>query len=144
MSRFCHRRCFTGLQMNPHQLKRLFPDASASVLAANAHDYGKDHADSQLPDAEQRERATPLARRDEGEAQGAGCPLVRFTLYRVKLLDVDAKYSSVKDLLDGLQHAGLIRGDKEGEINLEVRQTKVASYAEERTVIEIERCTAEP
>ena len=70
-----------------------------------------------------------------GEAKSVGVPHVRFTLLRVRLLDVDAKYASVKDLLDGLAHAGLISGDKEGEITLEVVQEKVAHFAEEKTVI---------
>lgn len=71
---------------------------------------------------------TPLSRR----------PLVRFILCRVQLLDADAKWGSVKDLLDGLQYAGLIHGDREDQIRLKVEQQKVAHYDEEETIIEIE------
>ena len=91
----------------------------------------------QIPDAKPCERSSPLAGDSEGEARRAGCPVVRFTLCRVKLLDVDAKYASVKDLLDGLAHAGLIHCDKEGQIILQVEQTKVNHYEDEQTVIEI-------
>lgn len=84
-----------------------------------------------------RERPAQLESGGEGKARSPGCPLVRFTLCRVRLLDVDAKYHSCKDLLDGLAIAGLIRGDKEGEITLEVNQAKVQSYEDEITLIEI-------
>ena len=98
----------------------------------------EDRARAKLPHPQQRQRAQALARRGSGEAPGAGCPLVRFTLRRVRLLDVDAKYASVKDLLDGLASAGLIYGDKEGQVRLEVEQEQVRSFNEESTLIEIE------
>lgn len=63
---------------------------------------------------------------------------MRFTLRKCRLFDVDAKFTAIKDLLDGLQYAGLIRGDKEGEITLEVVQEKVAHRAQEETLIRIE------
>lgn len=93
---------------------------------------------TQIPDAKPAQHAPALATDDAREAQCPSCPTVRFTLCRVRLLDVDAKYGSIKDLLDGLQYAGLIHGDKEGEINLQVHQRKVAHYADERTEIAIE------
>ena len=49
----------------------------------------------------------------------------------------DAKFASVKDLLDGLAHAGIVAGDQEGQVRLEVEQEKVRSYQEERTIIEL-------
>jgi len=91
-----------------------------------------------IPDSESCERAKALARDSFRKAQGTVCPLVRFTLCRVKLLDVDAKYASVKDLLDGLAAAGLIHGDKEGQVRLEVNQVKVGHYEDERTEIHVE------
>ena len=92
----------------------------------------------QAPHPEQREREVPLAQRGGAKAPSAGCPTVRFILCRVSLLDVDAKYGSVKDLLDGLRYAGLIRGDKEGEVQIEVRQKKVDCFAKEMTLIDID------
>lgn len=86
----------------------------------------------------QRKQPKALARSDEGKAPRPGPPHVRFGLRRIQLLDVDAKWASVKDLLDGLQIAGLIRGDREGEITLEVTQERVTKKAEEGTIIDIE------
>lgn len=96
------------------------------------------HNAPKLPDDKHKELSGALAKDGEGKASGARRPHVRFTLCRVKLLDVDAKYGSVKDLLDGLQYAGLIHGDREDQITLEVNQVKVAHYSEEKTMIEIE------
>ena len=109
----------------------------ADVARHNEKVKRGDKADTQLPDAQQRQCAQPLAGDSSGKAQGAICPLVRFTLCRVRLLDVDAKYASVKDLLDGLAHAGLIHGDKEGQVRLEVEQEKVIHFEEERTIVKI-------
>lgn len=95
------------------------------------------HAHTQLPDPKPSKQKRALDTNHEGETPSAGCPFVRFTLCRVRLLDVDAKYGSVKDLLDGVAIAGLIPGDREGQITLEVRQEKVRSFKDEKTVIEI-------
>ncbi len=91
-----------------------------------------------LPHSKPSKQTGALGGNHEGKAHGSGCPLVRFKLCRVRLLDVDAKWGSVKDLLDGLQYAGLIRGDREGEIRLEVEQERVSHFAEERTEIHLE------
>lgn len=64
-------------------------------------------------------------------------PHVSFTLFRVSLLDIDAQWGSVKDLLDGLQIAGIIPGDRVGQITLHVEQEKVKRRSEERTEIQI-------
>ncbi len=102
-------------------------------------DYEIDHP-CEIPHSEQREQTTSLGRESEGKASSASRPIVGFTLYRVRLLDWEAKYSSVKDLLDGCIHAGLLDGDREDQIDPRsfVRQEKVKSYSEERTLIEIE------
>jgi len=60
---------------------------------------------------------------------------------RKQLLDVDAKYASVKDLLDCLTIARVIQGDKEGEITLEVNQRKVVKKEPEKTIIEVYEIT---
>ena len=110
----------TVRRLNPH----LFPNENRTRLA--------------LPNAEPAKPATALDGYGEGEASFTGCPVVSITLFRVSLLDVDAKWGSVKDVLDGLQYAGLIHGDREEEIRLEVTQKKVAHFKEEETVICIE------
>ena len=107
---------------------------SESFKRRNASIYS---AGPPVPNTQQCELPKELARSDAGKAQGAGCPTVVFTLHRVQLLDVDAKFGSVKDLLDGLQYAGLIPGDKEGQIDLKVEQVKVKHRKEEQTVVEI-------
>ncbi len=114
--------------MTRDEIKLRFPNTSASVLAL---------ADSPIQPTKPAKQKAPLASNHEGETQGTGCPLVSFTLRRVRLLDVDAKYGVIKDLLDGLCYAGIIYGDKEGQISLEVRQEKVGSFKEENTLIEI-------
>ena len=117
--------------MHEADIRRLFPHASRSLLEANAR---------RIPDAEPAKPARKVGAldvADEGEAPRTGCPAVRFTLFRVNLLDVDAKHGSCKDLLDALRYAGAIYGDREGEITLEVEQVKVRHYAEEKTEIEV-------
>ena len=91
-----------------------------------------------LPDAKPAKQTRALDTDSPREAQGTGRPHVCFTLRRVRLFDVDAKWSSVKDLLDGLQIAQCIPGDREDQITLEVRQEKVAHFADESTIIQIE------
>ena len=110
---------------------------NARVLAGKIkHERNNFHTDAAVSNSEQRECPQALAGRDEGEAPRPGLRHCRFTLCRKKLLDVDAKYASVKDLLDCLAIAGVIRGDKEGEITLEVNQEKV-KLCDEQTVIEV-------
>lgn len=90
-----------------------------------------------LPNAKQRQREEALAGNHARETQGARCVPVVFTLYRVRFLDVDAKYSSVKDLLDCLVASGLVDGDQEGQVDLKVNQVRVRSRKEERTEIQL-------
>ena len=116
--------------MSPDDLRRLFPNISPDVLARNTPRVA-------VPDTKPAKQARALGKDDEGKTPSARRPLVCFTLRRVKLLDPDAKYGSVKDLLDGLHYAGLIRGDREDEINLQVEQERVPHYFQEQTIIEI-------
>lgn len=71
------------------------------------------------------------------EAEGVHRITVRFTGYRVRPLDPDNFAGSVKDLLDGLRHAGIIPEDSWWHIKLETEQVKVSHFKEEETVIEI-------
>lgn len=92
-----------------------------------------------LPHAQpQCDQAPALDSTGEGKTQCDGRIIVRFTGYRVRPLDPDNFAGSVKDLLDGLRHAGLISGDEPFRIILQTEQVKVASFKDERTVIEIE------
>jgi hypothetical protein len=107
---------------------------NARVLAGKIKHEERVQNPAPVPHAKQCERPEALAWCHEGEAQGAGLLHCRFTLYRKKFLDVDAKYASVKDLLDCLTIIRIIRGDKEGQISLEVNQVK-AKF--EETEIEV-------
>ena len=109
-------------------LKSLFPHASKSTLELN----------SELPNPKPSKQKGTLVANGTGKTQSTRRPHVCFTLCRTKLLDVDAKYGSIKDLLDSLQYAGLVDGDREDQITLEVKQEKVSHRSEERTVIELE------
>lgn len=64
-------------------------------------------------------------------------PNVHIALHRVRLLDRDNKWASVKFLVDGLCKAGLIKDDSEQDIDLRVTQTKVDSYSKEGTGVVI-------
>lgn len=105
-----------------------------ALRTPNANDHAT-RPELQNPKPAQQARA--LGADHEGKAPSAGRPHVCFILRRVKLLDVDAKYGSTKDLLDGLTIAKIIPGDREDQITLEVRQEKVGHYKDEETVIEI-------
>jgi len=109
-------------------IKQRFP-LSEAVIKRNAD------AGAGVSNPEQCERPANVGSGDAGKAQSTGCIQVRFILHRVRLLDVDAKYGSVKDLLDCVVHAGFVAGDKEGQVDLKVRQIKVKTHAEERTFI---------
>jgi len=92
----------------------------------------------QLPDT-QLELNTPaaLVGMEERERPSTDRIAVRFVGYRVKTLDPDNFAGSVKDLLDGLRHAGLIPEDTASAITLETEQIKVSKYKEEKTRIVI-------
>lgn len=109
-----------------------------SFWEAVAKHYENHTQTTRLQNAKPAQRATALGRNDARKTPRARRPHVRFTLCRTRLLDVDAKYDSIKDLLDGLQYAGLIPGDREDQITLEVEQIKVAHRKDEMTRIEIE------
>ena len=113
-------------------------DLFKTVAPDKSQTYDRNYiqADASISDTEQRERTQALAAGGEGKTPRTGLRHCRFTLCRSKLLDDDAKYASVKDLLDCLAIAGIIRGDKEGEITLEVNQEKVVKASEE-TIIEV-------
>lgn len=114
--------------MKPHDIKRLFPNASRSLLEAN----------DPVPDPEpERNKATALGATVSGKAAGIRRIRVRFTGYRVRLLDPDNFAGSIKDLLDGARHAALIPGDEPERIILETEQIKVKTHREESTLMEI-------
>jgi hypothetical protein len=105
-----------------------FADAEAAAQRAEA-DYR-----ASLAVVERYLRDGPLAK---GEAEGGDQRkfLVRFTSYRVRLLDEDnlcEKYHC-----DLLRYCGLLRDDEPGQARIVTTQEKVRTKAEERTEVEI-------
>ncbi len=93
-----------------------------------------------LPHPEPEHHQAPaLGGAAQGKETGMGRTRISFVGYRVRLLDPDNFAGSVKDLLDGLRHAGIISDDTPDKIVLETAQEKVGRYCDERTVITIER-----
>ena len=117
--------------MSPDEIRKYFPHASASVLRANLGTAAGLHP------AEHSQPAVALAQGRQGKAPRRGCPVVRFEISRHRLLDVDAKYAAVKHLLDGIVATGIVAGDKEGQIELEVIQQKASKNEAETTVIKV-------
>ena len=117
--------------MTREEIKSRWPHATESTIRRNLD------RDPELRPPEPRQQAIPLAARGKGEAQGGGCPIVSFAMRRERLLDVDAKYAAVKHLLDGVVATGIVAGDKEGQISLEVTQTKCLKGETEITVVTI-------
>jgi len=91
----------------------------------------------QVPAKEpERREKDALASVAEGKEACMATPRVSFTFSCCRFRDVDA--FNPKDLLDGLVKAGLLPGDKVGEIILEpMEQIKVAHRHQEETVITI-------
>lgn len=93
----------------------------------------------QIPDSQPQPKPRPaLEQAVSGKTKGIPRVTVRITGFRVRPLDPDNFAGSTKDAIDGLRHAGLIPGDEPWRIKLETEQEKVATFAEEKTVIEIE------
>ena len=113
------------------------PSVKSSARTALKESY-EDRTPSKIQNAQPLKLPVKLESGSDRKAPCSGRPHVSFLLRRVKLLDVDAKWGSVKNLLDGLAIAQTIPGDREDQITLEVTQEMVPHYADEETIIEIE------
>jgi len=122
--------------MNPHTIKRLFPNASQATIAANAQDYAKPHADSA---GTTTELESPFGNGTlaacKAETSDTGRVHIRFVSVRQRLCDPD--HLSEKWLLDCLRNCGAIIGDEPDKITLETTQRKAAKGEEEHTQITI-------
>lgn len=90
------------------------------------------------PEPQYPVRHEPLAaqgREGEDAARPPGRVRVAVTSYRRRLIDPDNLCP--KFAIDACRYAGLIRDDSEADIEFSVRQEKVATKAEEKTVIEL-------
>jgi hypothetical protein len=126
-------------------LRKVLSRASGAILEASGGQERasdtishEDRTQTQISNPESKQQPAALAGKGSGEAPGTERPHVCFTLRRVRLLDVDGKYSSIKDALDALCYSGALPGDREDQITLEVRQEKVKSFKDEETIITID------
>lgn len=106
-------------------LSRIFPNASADLLARNSGKVAK---------LERGARHAPL---EEEEVQGSTSQrfLVRVVSYRKRLLDEDnlcEKYH-----VDLCRYAGILFGDEAGTTKIETSQVKIGKGKEEKVRIEI-------
>ena len=122
--------------MNPHTIRRLFPNASKSIIEANAADYGKPYADDSGADAalERNSCNAPLEKKKIQGRTGASF-LVRVTSVRKRLADEDGLCE--KYFVDLCRYAGIIFDDAPGVCKIETSQRKVEKSEEEHTLIEI-------
>ena len=122
--------------MNPHTIRRLFPHASQSLIAANEQDYGKPYieSDGQIAKLERTACDEPLAT-GKGKKEASGRVHFKFVSVRKRLIDPDNV--SVKWLLDCCRRIGLVAGDEHDKVTIETAQRKAEKSEEEHTIIEI-------
>ncbi len=114
--------------MKQDELLRLFPNASASTIAANAQG-------SRTAPKLERPLGNAALGQGKGEEKDSGRVHLRIVSVRKRLLDPDNL--SPKWTIDALRYCGIIRGDEPEKITLEVTQRKAAKTEAEHTVIEI-------
>ena len=114
--------------MNPDAIRRYFPNASASVLAANAEGAGE------TAKLERDSRNEPLEAR-KAKKGGSSRLHISFVSVRKRLCDPDN--ISEKWLLDCLRYCGAIPGDEPEKITLETTQRKAARGEAEHTEITV-------
>jgi len=126
-------------RLNPHLIKRLFKNVSASCLAANASDYGVDLANKGARKAAKLERDSvrPALEKERDEKGDSARFHLRIISVRKRRIDPDNV--SVKWIIDSLRFAGAIRDDSAEDITLEVAQRKCAKGEEEHTLLEVFR-----
>lgn len=110
----------------------------ANLALAKQLLYDHPQVTGPLPDPQpKRDQAKPLVKAIPRETESLPRIVVRFIGRRVQPLDPDNFAGSVKDLLDGLRHAGLIPEDGYQDVRLITEQERVRSFGEEETLIEI-------
>lgn len=122
--------------MNPHTIRRLFPNASQSLIAANEQDYGKPNTENhgQIAKLERTACDEPLAT-GKGKKEAPGRVHFKFISVRKRLIDPDNV--SVKWMLDCCRRIGLVAGDEHDKVTVETSQRKAEKGEEEHTIIEI-------
>lgn len=125
--------------MNPWTIKRLFKNASASVLAANAGDYGEPHDNNPTHPRQaaklERDPGNASLAAGEGKETAAGRVLVRVVSIRKRLCDEDNL--AEKGFIDCLRYCGAIPDDSPEKVGITTTQRKAAKGEQERTEISI-------
>lgn len=116
--------------MTNRELLRLFPNASADVIAANAAAEDS-RADSEL---ERHSANEPLAEKPV-QKEDSGRLHIRIISVRKRLCDEDNLCS--KFHTDSLRYCRAIPGDEPGKVSIQTTQRKAAKGEEEHTTIEI-------
>lgn len=129
--------------MNPHQLRRLFPNASKSVLAANGIDYGTGKPDEgqavdsrRSPVKPERDRLQRLESVLSGQEKVGGRIVVRITVRKCRRQQ-DPDNAVWKSLVDQLRACRVIPEDDGETIKLETDQIRVRTKKEEGTEVEV-------
>lgn len=117
--------------MDKHELLRLFPNASKSVIAAN--DPPPDRAGT-VADAQLGAGDGSLATR-QGPTGATGPVHIRIVAVRKRLCDADGVFA--KWCIDCLRYCRLLRDDTTADLTLETAQRKAAKGEAEHTIIEI-------
>lgn len=114
--------------MTPAEVKRIAPNASKSTINANAD------CKSQSPEPEH-----PVCDRPVGKAKrkksDPSRDVVSITSYRVRAVDPDNLCG--KYFVDSLRYAGVLHNDREEDIVYQISQKKVATKAQEKTLIQL-------
>jgi len=118
--------------MEPNELLRRFPNASASFVRDNSTGGETQGSEPERPVCNES------VGKEAGEMGHSATVHVRITSFRTRLLDPDNLCP--KYFIDCLRYSGLIPNDRAEDITLEVRQFKVKTN--ERTEIEIEKLPA--
>jgi hypothetical protein len=107
---------------------KLFVRASRSFIKANPEIFAP---------KPQRPARTPLVNPASGKTQSGNRYCVSFTIFRIRPLDEDNAFGSVKSCVDLLVGSGLLPSDSPETLKIEVEQAKVAHRKDQRTEITI-------
>ncbi len=113
---------------NAENLKRLFPRGSKDFIDVNRRTHGPQ------PKPTIRDGADGKAARKEKDT---GRYVVSITAYRARLCDPDNLVG--KYFVDALRYAGLIPDDRAEDITYSIRQKKVPSKTQEKTLVCLEK-----
>jgi len=125
--------------LNPHLIKRLFKNVSASCLAANASDYGVDiqHESPRKDTATQPAIRNDALGSSEVQERDSERFLVVVTSVRKRLADEDGIIG--KYHVDCLRYAGFIPDDRPAICSIRQAQRKCAKGEAEHTQLEVFR-----